>query len=176
MSVLCGTFLIQALVVAGLKMISQITALKLIEHQSNGSIVITYFIAFGVLAIYESIYYFNKYIESVHQKKELEKAHVISQLQHLQQQLNPHFLFNSLNTLMSLIPMNPDRAMSYLGKLSLFYRYAVSNQESFLIPLKEELEHVRLYVDLLKERFGDSFFVRIGEDASLCFLCRFNYL
>lgn len=116
----------------------------------------TYFLTFSVLLLYDTIYFFHKYKEAIMEKEWIKKAHVQSQLDNLRNQINPHFLFNSMNTLMNLIPEEGDRARNYLGKLSTFYRYAVSKQEEATVPLSMEFENAKIYVELLKERFADS--------------------
>ncbi len=106
-----------------------------------------------IVAIYDAFYFFNKYRESIIEKEKLEKMHIQSQLDNLRNQINPHFLFNSLNTLMNLIPTDPDKAMTYLSKLSKFYRYTVNVKEEKLVCLTKELKCAELYGDLLSERF-----------------------
>ncbi|MEO1256302.1 MAG: histidine kinase, partial [Bacteroidota bacterium] len=78
----------------------------------------TYFIVFTCFLLYDTIYFIQKYREAILEKNQLQLAHVQGQLENLRNQINPHFLFNSLNTLMNLIPIDPDRAMNYLDKLS----------------------------------------------------------
>lgn len=70
----------------------------------------------------------------------------------LRSQVNPHFLFNSLNTLSELVYEDAQKADSYIGKLSGIYRYILENEENDLISLKEELDFVKRYIDLHKER------------------------
>tara|TARA_Y100000385_G_scaffold291755_2_gene372016 strand:- start:1919 stop:3004 length:1086 start_codon:yes stop_codon:yes gene_type:complete len=126
-------------------------------------IIVTYFLSFSVLATYEAIYFFVKYKEALQEKERLQTAHVQSELDNLRNQINPHFLFNSLNTLMNLIPKDSDRAVSYLGKLSKFYRYSVGKHEESLVPLSDELENAKLYGALLAERFGDNITIEIQD-------------
>ena len=109
-----------------------------------------------IVALYEAFFYFFKYKESIIENERLEKVHVQTQLHNLRNQINPHFLFNSLNTLMNLIPINPDEAMDYLSKLSKFYRYSVSAQEETKVPLSKELDSAQLYTQLLTVRFKDA--------------------
>lgn len=123
----------------------------------------TYFLTFSVLLLYDTIYFFHKYKEAIMEKEWIKKAHVQSQLDNLRNQINPHFLFNSMNTLMNLIPEEGDRARSYLGKLSTFYRYAVSKQEEATVPLSMEFENAKIYVELLKERFADSIDITLPQ-------------
>jgi len=73
----------------------------------------------------------------------------------LQNQLNPHFLFNSLNTLIAEIKYNPDNAMHFTQKLSTVYRYVLQCQGRNLVSLKEELDFMNSYLFLHKVRLGD---------------------
>lgn len=119
-------------------------------------IILTYFLCFGVFAIYEAIYYFVKYKEAIQEQERLRTAHVQSELDNLRNQVNPHFLFNSLNTLMNLIAKDTERATTYLNKLSKFYRYSVGKHEAALVSVHDEFENAQLYADLLRERFGEN--------------------
>jgi len=127
----------------------------------------TYFLTFSVLLLYDAIYFFHKYKEALMEKEWIQKAHIQSQLDNLRNQINPHFLFNSMNTLMNLIPEDGDRARNYLGKLSTFYRYAVSKQEEATVPLSIEFENAKIYVELLKERFADSLEISLPEAVTM---------
>ncbi len=127
------------------------------------SIIATYFLTFALTTLYEAIYFFHKYNAAVVEKEQIQRAHLQGQLDNLRNQINPHFLFNSLNTLMNLIPMDSERAINYLSKLSKFYRYAVSNQDHPLVLLQTELDNVRIYADLLQERFHHGIDIRIPE-------------
>ncbi len=127
------------------------------------SIFTTYTVSLVVILLYEIIYYVHKYKEAIIEKKNIEHEHTKGQLENLRNQINPHFLFNSMNTLMNLIPMNPDRATNYLSKLSKFYRYTVSNKDEAIVPLTEELEHVKIYADILQERFQEGLIIRTPE-------------
>jgi two-component system LytT family sensor kinase len=77
-----------------------------------------------------------------------------AELQKLQQQLQPHFLFNSLNSINALIITNPDEAGVMVQKLSDFLRYTTKNSGEQLVSLKEELKFLELYLDIEKVRFG----------------------
>ena len=139
----------------------------ILDHEMPSSaqaLVSIYLPSFLIVSIYEAIYYFLQYKQAIIDRERLETQHVQTELNNLRSQINPHFLFNSLNTLMNLIPTNPDAAMAFLTKLSKFYRYTVSTNEEKLIPLSKEIEYARLYIDLLKERFRDALDVNIDLD------------
>lgn len=86
------------------------------------------------------------------------------QYQSLKDQLNPHFLFNSLNVLGNLVYESPERANEFIEKLAAVYRYVLDNQEVDLVPLKTELSFIRSYLDLHKTRFGERMTYTIQVD------------
>lgn len=99
---------------------------------------------------------------------ELKIKHLEAEQQQLVQQLQPHFLFNALSTLKSLINSNTDLAEEYLLKLSDFLRFTVSAHENAIISLKDELTFTKNYIELQQIRFSDSFFCTISiPDESL---------
>ena len=86
----------------------------------------------------------------------------------LKMQINPHFLFTSLNILDYLVQeQENERAGAFIRKLSECYRYMLKTEDEQLVPLSEEVEFARKYIDLLQERFTDGFVVRfdIEEEA-----------
>lgn len=123
----------------------------------------TFFLIFALSMLYNTIYFIHKYRAAIMEKNKLELAHVQGQLDNLRNQINPHFLFNSLNTLMNLIPTDSERAMEYLSKLSKFYRYTVSTQKQPLTPLETELSNAKIYADLLHERFYKAIKINFPE-------------
>lgn len=78
-----------------------------------------------------------------------------TELKMLRSQINPHFLFNSLNSVSSLTITNPEKARDMVIKLSEFMRYALSKKDEQPVPLRSELENLRLYLEIEKVRFGD---------------------
>jgi len=84
-----------------------------------------------------------------------------SELKALRAQVNPHFLFNALNTIASLIPRHPDRAEKTIEQLAEMFRYTLRRSDREWVTLDEELEAVRAYLDVERERFGDRLSVRL---------------
>ncbi len=78
-----------------------------------------------------------------------------TELKMLRSQINPHFLFNSLNSVSSLTITDPEKAREMVIKLSEFMRYALSRKDELPVSLHNELENLRLYLDIEKVRFGD---------------------
>jgi sensor histidine kinase YesM len=87
-----------------------------------------------------------------------------AQYELLKQQVNPHFLFNSLNTLKYMVESHDDHAVDFILKLSDFYRFTLENRKQDLIRLSEELEILNAYVFLLKARFEDGIDLSIRVD------------
>ncbi len=84
-----------------------------------------------------------------------------SQFQSLKNQVNPHFLFNSLNVLTSLVYKDADQAAHFIKKLAEVYRYVLETQNKEVVPLKEELNFIESYVFLNKIRYGENLNVHI---------------
>ncbi|MFD2574344.1 two-component regulator propeller domain-containing protein [Spirosoma soli] len=95
------------------------------------------------------------------QATRLERDKTEIQYQNLINHLNPHFLFNSLTSLNSLININPREASAFLGKLSIIYRYILQNKDKDLVPLDNELAFVHNYIALQKSRFEDALQINI---------------
>ena len=116
-----------------------------------------------------SFYYLIIYYTNFHEKslKENELRNLVTQaeLKSLKFQINPHFIFNSLNSMSALTNVNPDKARSMILKLAEFLRYTLVNNEQQKNKLSEELRSIRLYLEIEKIRFEDKF--DYNEDVSL---------
>jgi len=86
-----------------------------------------------------------------------------SKYESLKNQVNPHFLFNSLNALSSLVYDDQAKAVEFIRKLSQVYRYVLENKDHELVPLDDELEFLRNYIFLQKIRFGENLIVEINR-------------
>lgn len=107
------------------------------------------------------IFYFKEYKISRHQTETLRKLNAQAELQIVKNQINPHFLFNNLNVLSTLVLQNNSEANKFIEEFSKVYRYILSNQEKELIDLKTELYYIRPYIFLLEKRFGNALLVEI---------------
>ncbi|MCR5886347.1 histidine kinase [Hymenobacter sp. J193] len=92
--------------------------------------------------------------QEVYRVAQLQKETFQAQLEALKSQVDPHFLFNSLNVLGSLIHLDPDRAVQFLGQLSEVYRALLDAGAQTLVPLHREMTLVRAYAHLMETRFG----------------------
>ncbi|PJJ61220.1 sensor histidine kinase [Hymenobacter chitinivorans] len=106
-----------------------------------------------VMMLYESIHFFEQWEHNVRRAEQLSRAGVQSQLEALQNQLDPHFLFNSLNTLAALIDEANEPAQQFVEQLADVYRYVLLSRDKATVPLSEELAFVETYVALQKTRF-----------------------
>lgn len=118
----------------------------------------SWFIALCILFGSAAVYYFIKLRDKRKQRdNEMQKENLSNQLAALKAQINPHFLFNSFNTLSTLIDENQEAAVEYVERLSDFYRSMLQYRDVEVIPVQEELELVKVYAFLLKKRFGKNF-------------------
>jgi two-component system, LytTR family, sensor kinase len=104
----------------------------------------------------EGIYRFEKFKLTITENEQLKKEYVHSRLIGLKSQMNPHFLFNSLNSLSSLIHDNAEEAEQFLDHMSKVYRYLLRNNEEKLVTIETELVFIRSYFYLLKARYKDA--------------------
>ncbi|MBJ6145512.1 sensor histidine kinase [Hymenobacter sp. BT559] len=111
------------------------------------------------LLVYESRHSYQQWEENQHRADQLARAQTQAQLDALAQQLDPHFLFNSLNTLAALIEPANEPAQHYVEGLADVYRYVLLSRERSTVPLAEELAFVQTYVALQKVRFRDNIHV-----------------
>lgn len=95
----------------------------------------------------------------------LQKDNLQSQFETLKNQVNPHFLFNSLNVLNSLISIDPELAEKFTGQLSKIYRYVLEHKSEDVVPLSTEMDFLESYVFLLDIRFKDKLKVNINVPA-----------
>lgn len=115
------------------------------------------FVAATVITLgYEAFYFFDKWKEQFTLNQQLKNQQIRTQYEVLQNQMSPHFLFNSLNTLTTIIPENADAAVSFTEKLSEVYRYILQNKDRELVSLKEEVDFVKSYLFLLRMRYPDN--------------------
>ncbi|MGD2035284.1 MAG: histidine kinase [Bacteroidales bacterium] len=128
------------------------------------TIVINGFIAISVDMIIISIFYSNYIVhywgKSIKNEEELKRENLIARYEALKNQVNPHFLFNTLNTLTGVVEQNPEKASEFIRKLSDIYRYVLEQKDKELIPLKEELKFADDYIFLSKIRYGNGLNVK----------------
>ena len=122
-------------------------------------------VTFFTTSVYEATYLFYKWKKTLIRSALLEKENIQSQYEALKNQVNPHFLFNSLNVLASIISENPEKAVLFINRFSSIYRYVLDIKDLTSIELHDELEFVESYVYLQKLRYGDNLQVEIEVNA-----------
>ena len=109
------------------------------------------------MAIYEAIYYYVRLKKSIRDEEQTKRAIVQAQLDALRNQAQPHFFFNTLNTLRDIIDQNTkEEAKEFVNRLSEVYRFILESGNSNLISLRDELRFSKAYLHIQKERFGDN--------------------
>ena len=117
--------------------------------------------------------YFRKYSQMFRHKAEnLEKQQLLNEIALLKTQVNPHFLFNSLSILSSLVRVNPDLSEQFIDQLSRSYRYILEQKEQSLVTLRTELEFIQSYSFLLKIRFENKFDLRFDLPDEVLDQCK----
>jgi len=120
-----------------------------------------------LLIISRTILLSNQSKKDAVEKERLKKRNVEYELSNLKNQLNPHFLFNSLNTLTLLVRNDPDSAEKFIAKLSILYRSMLQSNDEDLVLLGQEIDFLESYIYLLKQRFRENFNVEIKIENKL---------
>lgn len=116
----------------------------------------TIIITFLVVMVDIANHFFKSWKASLIEVEKHKTENVNAQLQNLKNQLNPHFLFNNLSVLTSLVYKNQDKAAEFINELAKVYRYVLDTKNAELVTLQEELDFLNHYLYLLKIRFEDS--------------------
>ena len=118
---------------------------------------------YSVCALIASAFFFySSWQQAVDREQQLREENLKYKYRTLKTQVNPHFLFNSLNTLSEIIYEDTRKADNYIQQLASIYRYILDNEETDLIPLKEEIRFVNRYFSLQKERDGEKIQLEIN--------------
>jgi two-component system LytT family sensor kinase len=134
------------------------------------SLPVRFFIAFlmtGWMAlIHWLLFTFEENRENEKRKADADKLSKDAELYKLRQQLQPHFLFNSLNSISSLTGSRPEEARHMIQQLADFLRGTLKNDEKMLVSLEEELHYLQLYLDIEKVRFGHRLSTEVKHDET----------
>ncbi len=125
---------------------------------------ITYLLIAG---IFYTIIYYRQYREKQLEEAELKLLMRDAQLKALKMQIHPHFFFNSLNSINALVTRNPKQAREMIAKVSDLLRLSLESRDKMLVPLREELELARLYLDIERIRFRDRMEVQEEVDDDI---------
>lgn len=121
-------------------------------------------IQFGCLFAYR---YFKENQKKIKLEGELRNAALKSELSAIKAQLNPHFLYNIFNTISASVPSENEKTRHMIAELSDLFRYQLKASQTELVPLNEELDFVKKYLDLEKERFQERLQIEIDVDDAI---------
>ena len=153
------------LIYSGFMMLAALLESFLVGMEEDNFLLVFFVSLVAQITLYCMVYVINYAITARNEMQEEREKANMAQYRYikLKHQVNPHFLFNSLNILDCLIcEEKTERASTYTHKLAGIYRYMIKSEDEIIVPLRDELEFVRLYVDLLKERFPSGFDVNVN--------------
>jgi len=124
-----------------------------------------------IITLVISLFFHAFYLYKMVQDKKVKEQKIIAgsasaKFESLKNQIDPHFLFNSLNVLTSLIEESPENAQKFTSSLSKIYRYVLEQKDKELVSVEEELAFAKTYMNLLKMRFENSVFYEVPEKLS----------
>ena len=125
------------------------------------SLKVVYSFLFLSLLAGNAVLFFKNWKKATLQQEELKRAHLALQYQSLKDQIRPHFLFNSLSSLVNLINSDTGKATEFVQKLSDVYRYVLAMNDSELVPLADELKFLDNYMYLQQIRFGEKLRLKV---------------
>lgn len=129
---------------------------ELDETKFYWTLVAGFFANVLITLIHEGFDGFERWKATLTETEQLKKTYTQSQLLGLRSQVNPHFLFNSLNSLSSLISEDEEKAEQFLNEMTKVYRYLLRGNNEQLVELETELKFIRSYYYLLRARYGES--------------------
>ena len=136
------------------------------------SIILGLLVTVTIISIEVSAQFFRQWKNSLIEVEKYKTESAQAQLQNLKEQVNPHFLFNNLSVLSSLVYKDQDKAVDFINQLSKVYRYLLDSRNTELISLQEELTFIKSYIYLLEIRFDKNirFDIQINESAMKLYL------
>jgi sensor histidine kinase YesM len=137
-----------------------------ITNESASDYFVASIFTFFILLIVHFIYLYKGYQENKVKEQKIIAGTASAKFESLKNQIDPHFLFNSLNVLSSLIEENPENAQRFTTSLSKIYRYVLEQKDKELVSVEEELAFAKTYMNLLKMRFENSLFYELPSTIS----------
>ena len=134
--------------------LSGLAIIPITTHVYQAYIGIGIFCSLMLGITYEIIYYLHQYRQAVAEAEAIQKSRIQGQFESLKSQVNPHFLFNSLNSLSALIAEDKQRANRFLEEMSSVYRYLLQSNDRKLVTLQTEIRFIESFFYLLKARYG----------------------
>lgn len=147
--------------------IERVTLDEFLKGEKASFYTVTLLITLIITLIIHLLYFYRNYQENRVKQEKIIAGTASAQFESLKNQLDPHFLFNSLNVLSSLIEENPDSAQKFTTSLSKVYRYVLEQRDKELVTVEEELAFAKTYMNLLKMRFENSISFEIPDSLSI---------
>lgn len=172
--ILAGVFGSIVLTIAGVFLVRMFMSVAIVKNSFKAFLeserpqfyVIALIITMVVTLFFHLIYFYKKAQENKVKEQKIIAGTASAKFESLKNQIDPHFLFNSLNVLSSLIEENPDNAQRFTTSLSKIYRYVLEQKDKELVSVAEELSFAKTYMNLLKMRFENSLFYEIPDTVS----------
>ena len=163
-----GSFLISVVVIFLLRIIEDVIIEgesfdAFLQNETLANYLVTITLTFFVTLAFHAFYFYKAYQENKVKEQKIIAGTASAQFESLKNQIDPHFLFNSLNVLSSLIEENPESAQKFTTSLSKVYRYVLEQKDKELVSVAEELKFAKTYMNLLKMRFENSITFEIPE-------------
>ncbi|WP_288984507.1 2TM domain-containing protein [uncultured Flavobacterium sp.] len=163
-----GSFVISVVVIFLLRIVEDVLIEGenfdvFLQKETLANYLVTIIITFFVTLSFHAFYYYKAYQENKVKEQKIIAGTASAQFESLKNQIDPHFLFNSLNVLSSLIEENPESAQKFTTSLSKVYRYVLEQKDKELVSVAEELKFAKTYMNLLKMRFENSITFEIPE-------------
>ena len=162
------SFIVSVIVIFLLRIIEDVviegkTIQQFLANEKPSNYIVSVVITFVVTLAIHAIYFYKAYQENKVKEQKIIAGTASAQFESLKNQIDPHFLFNSLNVLSSLIEENPESAQKFTTSLSKVYRYVLEQKDKELVSVAEELKFAKTYMNLLKMRFENSITFEIPE-------------
>jgi len=135
-------------------------------HFAAQSSLFTVIISFNISLIFTAIGFFMAWKREVVNSEKLKTEMMTYKYESLRNQINPHFLFNSLNVLSDLVYDNQEMAVKFIQQMSDLFRYVLDSRDKELVPLRDELEFMRSFTYLLKTRFENKLIIENDLQAN----------
>ena len=163
-----GSFVISVVVIFLLRIVEDVLIEGenfdvFLQKETLANYLVTIIITFFVTLSFHAFYFYKAYQENKVKEQKIIAGTASAQFESLKNQIDPHFLFNSLNVLSSLIEENPESAQKFTTSLSKVYRYVLEQKDKELVSVAEELTFAKTYMNLLKMRFENSITFEIPE-------------
>lgn len=154
-----------AIVVLGRWIFAGQDPIEMLRHIEPGDFTIVILITLIISMFFHGRAFYLNWRRALYREERLKNETLKSQYESLKNQVNPHFLFNSLNVLSGLVYEDQNKAVEFIRKMSDVYRYVLEKKDQELVTLDEELSFLKSYVYLQQIRFGEKLKISIREEG-----------